>query len=57
MKNINSINLKYKGLKINQDKDGNRLEMCYSEDGNCRECRCARECDWFLSINGFEYNL
>ena len=54
MKDIRCINLRYKGLKTNQDEDGNRIDECYSDDGNCRECRYYRECDWFLYSNKYK---
>lgn len=54
MKNIKCINLKSKRLIINQDKHGNRIKFCYSDDGDCRECRYHKDCDWFLSENGFK---
>ncbi|MBC6695270.1 hypothetical protein H9L25_00565 [Terrisporobacter mayombei] len=54
MKNIECINLKYKGLIVNQDKYGNKIENCYSDDGNCRDCRYYRECEWFLYKNEYK---
>lgn len=47
------INLDSKALKINMDDEGNRIDYCYSDSGNCRKCRCYRDCDWFLYVNGF----
>lgn len=48
-----NINLNYPELIINQDVNGKRKEFCYSEDGNCRECRYVRECEWFLYVNRY----
>lgn len=53
MKDINYINLKYKGLIINQDKRGYRMNSCYSKDGNCRDCRYYKDCKWFKDMNGY----
>lgn len=48
---MEAINFKSKYLIINQDEKGNRKDNCYSSDGNCRKCRYAKECGWFLNIN------
>lgn len=51
---MHCINFKSKTLITNMNEEGERKEFCYSGDGNCRECRYAEQCDWFLSINHIE---